>query len=78
MSNRPLTTGQVAKICRVSMSAVIRWCDEGKLAHYRIPNISESSRHRRILTETLRRFMVENHLPTTWLDEYKPIEAKNG
>lgn len=57
------TTGQVAKICRVSAQTVNRWVDEGILQGYCIPGSS----HRRVPKEVLRRFMYANSIPAEWL-----------
>ena len=58
-----LTTGEVAKICRVSSKTVQKWVDSGLLAGYRLP----SSNDRRILRNELVRFMKENNMPLTLL-----------
>lgn len=60
------TTGQVAKICKVSNRLVHRWCDEGLLPCYRLP----ASRDRRILLEDLRTFMADHRIPIKSLDAY--------
>jgi len=55
----PFTTSQVARICKVSPSTVIKWVDGGLLKGYRIPG----SRHRRILRECLIEFLEEHGMP---------------
>lgn len=37
MTDRPLTSGQVAEIFGVVPETVARWADEGKLAHFTTP-----------------------------------------
>lgn len=59
MLARVLTTGQVAKICKVAPRTVSKWFDSGKLKGYRLPG----SRDRRIPRENLLRFMKENGIP---------------
>jgi len=59
------TTGQVAKICRVSPRVVGKWFDAGKLGGYRIPG----SQDRRIPREHLIRFLKEHGLPLGELEE---------
>lgn len=54
-----LTTGQVAKICSVTIRTVIKWFESGRLKGYKIPE----SKDRRIPRENLRRFLIENGIP---------------
>ena len=54
-----LTTGDVAKLCRCSMRTVARWVDSGQLKGYHIPG----SQDRRILRESLIRFLKKNNMP---------------
>ncbi|MEE9394146.1 MAG: response regulator [Planctomycetota bacterium] len=53
------TTGQVAKICQVTIRTVIKWFEAGKLEGYKIP----ASKDRRIPKEALLRFLVEHKIP---------------
>lgn len=53
------TTGEVAKMCRISQRTVIRCFDSGLLRGFRVPG----SRFRRIPHSELERFRVEHHLP---------------
>lgn len=53
------TTGEVAKICKVSQQTVIRCFDNGRLAGFRVPG----SRFRRIPRDSLIKFMKENDIP---------------
>lgn len=43
MSERPLSVGEAAERLGVDAKSVTRWCNEGKLAHFRLPG-----GHRRI------------------------------
>ena len=56
-----LTTGEVAKICKVAPRTVSKWFDSGKLRGYRIPG----SKDRRIPMEHLIRFMRAHGIPPT-------------
>ncbi len=61
------TTGEVAKICKVSQQTVIRCFDSGRLKGFRVPG----SRFRRIPRDSLERFMRENQIPLDKLDSGK-------
>ena len=54
-----LTTGEVARICKVAPRTVTKWFDSGQLRGYRIPG----SKDRRIPVNQLLRFMRQNSLP---------------
>lgn len=54
-----LTTGQVAKLCKVAPRTVCNWCDGNKLKYYRIP-LSED---RRVQKVHLIEFMKEYGMP---------------
>lgn len=54
-----LTTGEVAKICKVAPRTVTKWFDTGQLRGYRIPG----SKDRRIPLNQLLRFMKLNNIP---------------
>lgn len=58
------TTGEAAKICKVSQQTIIRCFDSGQLKGFRVPG----SRFRRIPREALYRFMKENNIPTDALE----------
>src|ERR1700716_2647099 len=58
------TTGEAAKICKVSQQTIIRCFDSGQLKGFRVPG----SRVRRIPREALFRFMKENNIPTDALE----------
>jgi excisionase family DNA binding protein len=54
-----LTTGEVARICKVAPRTVTKWFDSGQLHGYRIPG----SKDRRIPVTQLIRFMRQNNMP---------------
>lgn len=59
------TTGQVARICKVSQQTVIRNFDDGRLQGFKVPG----SKFRRIPREALIQFMKENTIPLDRLNE---------
>jgi len=59
-----LTTGDVAKLCRVTIRTVIKWYDQGRLEGYRLPG----SRDRRFTRKAVERFMRENDMPLDLLE----------
>jgi excisionase family DNA binding protein len=61
------TTGEAAKICKVSQQTIIRCFDNGSLKGFRVPG----SRFRRIPREHLYSFMKENGIPTDALESGK-------
>jgi excisionase family DNA binding protein len=61
------TTGEAAKICKVSQQTIIRCFDNGQLKGFRVPG----SRFRRIPREMLYRFMKDNGIPTDALESGK-------
>jgi len=61
------TTGEAAKICKVSQQTIIRCFDNGSLKGFRVPG----SRFRRIPREQLYTFMKENGIPTDALESGK-------
>ena len=58
------TTGEAAKICKVSQQTIIRCFDSGQLRGFRVPG----SRFRRIPRDILYRLMKENGIPTDALE----------
>ncbi|MCH2595152.1 MAG: response regulator [Pirellulales bacterium] len=58
------TTGEAAKICKVSQQTIIRCFDSGQLKGFRVPG----SRFRRIPRDQLYTFMRDNGIPTDALD----------
>ena len=63
------TTGEAAKICKVSQQTIIRCFDAGKLQGFKVPG----SKFRRIPREKLIQFMKENDIP---LDEIQSSKRK--
>jgi two-component system, OmpR family, response regulator RpaA len=65
--DRDLTTGEAARICKVSQQTIIRCFDSGELEGYRVPG----SRFRRITEKKLRAFMEAHNMPTDRLNGVK-------
>lgn len=61
------TTGEAAKICKVSQQTIIRCFDSGQLKGFRVPG----SRFRRIPRDQLYNFMKDNGIPTDALESGK-------
>ncbi len=61
------TTGEAAKICKVSQQTIIRCFDSGALKGFRVPG----SRFRRIPRDQLYSFMRDNKIPTDALESGK-------
>ena len=61
------TTGEAAKICKVSQQTIIRCFDNGSLKGFRVPG----SRFRRIPRNELYAFMRDNGIPTDALESGK-------
>jgi excisionase family DNA binding protein len=61
------TTGEVARICKVSQQTVIRCFDSGRLKGFRVPG----SRFRRIPRDALINFMKANDIPLDHLESGK-------
>jgi two-component system, OmpR family, response regulator len=61
------TTGEAAKICKVSQQTIIRCFDSGQLKGFRVPG----SRFRRIPRDQLYVFMRDNGIPTDALESGK-------
>lgn len=61
------TTGEAAKICKVSQQTIIRCFDNGQLKGFRVPG----SKFRRIPREALYKFMKDNGIPTDALESGK-------
>src|SRR5437868_11648419 len=61
------TTGEAAKICKVSQQTIIRCFDSGQLKGFRVPG----SRFRRIPRAELFAFMRDNGIPTDALESGK-------
>ena len=67
MTKSVFTTGEAAKICKVSQQTIIRCFDSGQLKGFRVPG----SRFRRIPRDQLFSFMKENGIPTDALESGK-------
>ncbi len=68
MTNKTVfTTGEAAKICKVSQQTIIRCFDNGSLKGFRVPG----SKFRRIPREQLYLFMKDNGIPTDSLENGK-------
>ena len=61
------TTGEAARVCKVSQQTIIRCFDNGQLKGFRVPG----SKFRRIPREELFRFMRDNGIPTDALETGK-------
>ncbi len=61
------TTGEAAKVCKVSQQTIIRCFDNGQLKGFRVPG----SKFRRIPREMLYKFMKDNGIPTDALESGK-------
>ncbi len=61
------TTGEAAKICKVSQQTIIRCFDSGQLKGFRVPG----SKFRRIPRDVLFKFMKSNGIPTDALESGK-------
>lgn len=61
------TTGEAARICKVSQQTIIRCFDSGQLKGFRVPG----SKFRRIPRDILFKFMKENGIPTDALESGK-------
>ena len=66
-SKTVFTTGEAAKICKVSQQTIIRCFDNGSLKGFRVPG----SRFRRIPRDQLYAFMKDNGIPTDALEDGK-------
>jgi excisionase family DNA binding protein len=60
-----LTTGDVARLCHVTIRTVIKWYEQGRLPGYRLPG----SRDRRFTRDAVERFLIENEIPTEQLTD---------
>lgn len=65
------TTGEVAKICKVSQQTIIRCFDNGRIGGFRVPG----SKFRRIPRAELLKFMQDNEIPTTNLAMAEAIKS---
>ena len=58
-----LTTGDVARLCGVTIRTVIKWFETGRLEGYRLPG----SRERRFPRDAVERFLARNGMPVSLL-----------
>lgn len=63
-NKRVFTTGEAAKVCKVSQQTIIRCFDSGRLEGFRVPG----SRFRRIPRDELIKFMKSNDIPVSHLE----------
>lgn len=63
ISRDTLTTGQVARVCRVCPRTISKWIDSGRIKGYRLPD----SNDRRVLRGDLLPFMRAAGIPTDLL-----------
>src|SRR5688572_32820709 len=54
-----LTTGDVARLCRVTIRTVIKWYEQGRLEGYKLPG----SRDRRFTRDAVERFVRDYGIP---------------
>jgi excisionase family DNA binding protein len=62
---RIFTTGEAARLCKVSQQTIIRCFDNGRLTGFKVPG----SKFRRIPREELVRFMRDNGMPLSALGD---------
>jgi excisionase family DNA binding protein len=67
MDKRVFTTGEVARICDVTVVTVNKWFDSGRLEGYRMPG----SNRRRIPQDCLVKFLKDNGMPMDKLEEFR-------
>lgn len=63
---KPLSTGDIARLLHVTPVAVLHWIRAGKLPDYRVPG-----GHYRIARAEVRRFLADNQIPVT-VDALQP------
>lgn len=61
------TTGEAARVCKVSQQTIIRCFDSGRLNGFRVPG----SKFRRIPRDELIRFMKDNNIPAEILEGHR-------
>ena len=71
MAKTVYTTGEAAKICKVSQQTIIRCFDDGKLKGFRVPG----SKFRRIPRADLLAFMKDHEIPMDSLDIPGPTKS---
>ena len=58
IEREPLTTGKIAEYCHVTVRAVLKWVDEGKLKAYRTPG-----KHSRVSVQDFLDFLTKYRMP---------------
>lgn len=53
------TTGQVARICKVTPRTIINWTNQGKLEHFKVPNSADRRITRNALMSFLKKYNLE-------------------
>ncbi len=64
-----LTTGDVARLCSVTIRTVIKWFEQGRLEGYRLPG----SRDRRFTRAAVQRFLRESGMPVELHGQERPL-----
>jgi excisionase family DNA binding protein len=59
--DKPLTTGQIARICQVSPATVLNWIHDRGLTAYATPG-----GHYRVQPGDLENFAARYHMPLNW------------
>lgn len=62
LGQRVFTTGQVARLCCVAPRTVTKWCDSGRLRHYRVPLSLDRRISRADLVTFLREWSLQEAL----------------
>ena len=62
------TTGQIARLCDVSIATVQKWIDSGGLDHFRLPLTGSE---RRVPRESLLAFLKKYNIPVDELEGKK-------
>ncbi len=68
-SKRIFTTGEAARICKISQQTIVRCCDSGRLTSFRVPG----SRSRRIERSVLLHFMRDNKIAISKGDSFNTM-----
>lgn len=62
--NMPLTTGDIARICKVAPRTVSKWIDKGTLRGYRLPDSQDRRVTRADLDEFMNKYQILGGVPT--------------
>ena len=63
-----LTVGDAARLLQVAPRTIAKWCDSGRIAHYRLPAGNRVAGDRRILYSDLAAFCAANGIPLAKLE----------